>query len=224
MCHPAVAAAASVVQGIQAQNAAVDAANRQNQFWRQNLQNSYTAFTDENRALNARLSQENDAKNQSSFEVMLDFLQRQGRAQTAAGEAGVSGNSVRMLYNQLSRAQTKDQNTLNRNFKNTADQLNLQKNATVNTWQSRVNSVQKGYAPSAGDALLGTAMNAGLAYAQAGGFDKTPKPTGLPSGTGNGATVYNSTQQMAPSSSWQPSWMRPPPASRIPTNTGSALR
>lgn len=164
MCNPALAAGASVLQGIQQQNAAVDAANRQNALYRQNVNNSLTAFQDENRALNRRIGQESDAKAQSSFAKMIEALQLQGRAQTAAGEAGVSGNSVSALFNDLARQEGVAQNTISRNFENTKMQLEDQKTGTQSTFQSRVNSVQKGYAPSAGDAMLGIALNAGTSY------------------------------------------------------------
>lgn len=164
MCSPELAAGASVLQGIQQQNAAVDAANRQNALYRQNVNNSLTAFQDENRALNRRIGQESDAKAQSSFAKMIEALQLQGRAQTAAGEAGVSGNSVSALFNDLARQEGVAQNTIARNFENTKMQLEDQKTGTQSTFQSRVNSVQKGYAPSAGDAMLGIALNAGTSY------------------------------------------------------------
>ncbi len=164
MCNPALAAGASVLQGIQQQNAAVDAANRQNAAYRENVNNSFTAFQDENRSLNRRIGQESDAKAQNSFAKMIEALRLQGRAQTAAGEAGVSGNSVSALLNDLTRQEGVAQNTISRNFENTKMQLEDQKTSTQATFKNRVNSVQKGYAPSAGDAMLGIALNAGTSY------------------------------------------------------------
>ena len=164
MCSPELAAGASVLQGIQQQNAAVDAANRQNAAYRENVNNSFTAFQDENRSLNRRIGQESDAKAQNSFAKMIEALRLQGRAQTAAGEAGVSGNSVSALLNDLTRQEGVAQNTISRNFENTKMQLEDQKTSTQATFKNRVNSVQKGYAPSAGDAMLGIALNAGTSY------------------------------------------------------------
>lgn len=171
MCTPQVAIA--VVQGVMQQNAAVDAANRQNALYRQNAANAMVAATDEQRALNRRIGQEGDAAAQKSFDLILDSIRRTGTAQTAAGEAGVAGNSVSRLLNDITRQTTVAQNTVSRNFDMTKAQLEDSKESTKTTFNSRVNSVQKGYAPSASDALLGIGLSAGAAYAGSGNNAKT---------------------------------------------------
>lgn len=162
MCTPQVAIA--VVQGVMQQNAAVDAANRQNALYRQNAANAMVAATDEQRALNRRLDQEGQASAQKSLELTLDSMRRTGTAQTAAGEAGVAGNSVSRLLNDITRQTTVAQNTVSRNFDMTKAQVGDAKEATKATFNQRVASVQKGYAPSASDAMLGIGLNAGAAY------------------------------------------------------------
>jgi hypothetical protein len=164
MCSPEAQAASAVVQGIMQQNAAVAAANRQNAIWRQNEANARVARTDEQRALNLRIGQEGNASAQQKMAILIDSLKTQGRAATASGEAGVSGTSVGRLMADITRQQTVAQGTVQRNFDMTKAQLNQQKEATTATYMGRVNSVQKGWAPSAGDAMLGIALNAGTAY------------------------------------------------------------
>lgn len=167
MCTPEAQIAAAVFQGIQGQNAAVEQANRQNAMYLENAQNARTAATDDQRALNMRIGQEGDAASQQRFAALVQGLRNSGTATTAAGEAGVSGNSVSALLADLTRQTTVQQGTITRNFDMTKNQLEQNKEATKSTFTSRVNGVQKGSAPSATDALLGIGINAGMAYGSA---------------------------------------------------------
>jgi len=167
MCTPEAQVAAAVFQGIQGQNAAVEQANRQNAMYLENAQNARTAATDDQRALNMRIGQEGDAASQQRFAALVQGLRNSGTATTAAGEAGVSGNSVSALLADLTRQTTVQQGTITRNFDMTKSQLEQNKEATKSTFPSRVNGVQKGSAPSATDALLGIAVNGGMAYGSA---------------------------------------------------------
>lgn len=167
MCTPEAQAGAAIFQGIMAQNAAVDQANRQNAMYLENAQNSRVAATDDQRALNMRIGQEGDAAAQQRFAALLEGLRRSGTATTAAGEAGVAGGSVSALLADLTRQTTVQQGTITRNFDMTKNQIEQNKEATKATFTSRVNSVQKGSAPSATDALLGIGVNAGMAYGMA---------------------------------------------------------
>ena len=164
MCSPEAQAASAVVQGIMSQNAQVAAAERQNAIWRQNEANARVARTDAQRAMNLRIGQEGAATAQQKMAILIDSLKTQGRAATASGEAGVSGTSVGRLMADITRQQTVAQGTIQRNFDMTKNQIEQQKEAETATYMGRVNSVQKGWAPSAGDAMLGIALNAGTAY------------------------------------------------------------
>lgn len=171
MCN--VQAAVAVAQGVMQQNAAVEQANRQNFLYRQNAANAMVAATDEQRSLNRRIDQESQAASQKKFDLLLESVRKSGTAQAAAGEAGVGGSSVSRLLNDITRQTTVAQNTVSRNFDMTEAQINDAKESTKTTFNSRVNSVQKGYAPSAMDAALGIGLNAGAAYAGAGKNSKT---------------------------------------------------
>lgn len=158
MCTYAEVAMAAF-QTISAHNDAVDAANAQNARYRQNVQNARVAFEDETRATNRRIGQEQDAAAQEKFNKQIEALEKSGEVQVSAGEAGVAGNSVRALFNDVERRKAMAQGTIARNTDMKVAQLNDQKQASVNTFMNRVNSVQKAKAPSTGDALQGFAMN-----------------------------------------------------------------
>lgn len=162
MCNPQ--AFIAVAQGIMQQNAAVAQANRQNALYRQNAANATVALSDDYRAINRRVDQEGQAAAKDKFDILLESLRQSGKAQTAAGEAGVAGNSVSRLLADITRQTTVAQNTVQRNFDWTKAQSEDSKAGAKATFNSRVNSVSKGYAPSAMDAMLGIGLNAGAAY------------------------------------------------------------
>lgn len=159
--------AMTVYQGVQKQNMAVEQANQQNALYLQNAQNAKDAQLNDVRQLNLRQDQEAEAKAQKSLANTIDGMKKQGTIQVAAGEAGISGNSVQNIFDQYERANAVNQGTINRNFDNIKNQLENERAGTATTFKSRVNSVQKGYAPSAFDAGLGIAANVGTTYMMA---------------------------------------------------------
>lgn len=163
MCSP-VEIAMAAFQAVSSHNAAVDAANTQNARYIQNVQNSRVAFEDDNRAANRRIAQERDAEAQAKFDKSIEALEATGRVQTAAGEASVAGNSVRALFNDVERRKAMAQGTIARNTDMRVAQVEDQKQASVNTFMNRVNSVQKAEAPSMGDFLQDLAINVGTSY------------------------------------------------------------
>lgn len=165
MCGPMEAMMAlQVIGGIQQQNNAVAMANQQNALYTANANNAKTAQLDEVRALNNRQTQEGEAKAQKSFQNTIDNLKTQGTLQVAAGEAGLAGMTPQRIFDQYERQSKVQQGTINRNFDNIASQLDLERTGTKATFNNRVNSVGKGYAPSAFDAGLGIATKVGSTY------------------------------------------------------------
>lgn len=156
--------AMTVMQGVNQQNQAVQMAENQNAMYKANADNAREAQLNDVRALNLRQSQEASAKAQATLENTLKGVKTQGTLQTAAGEAGISGNSVQQIFDRYERATAVNQGTINRNFDNIVSQLDAERSGTTTTFKQRVNGIQKGYAPSALDAGLGIAAKAGSVY------------------------------------------------------------
>lgn len=150
-----------VAQGISAQNAAVGRANEQNALYAQNTTNAREAMLNDVRALNRRGDQESQAAAQKKFQLNLEGEQKKATAGVAAGEGGVAGSSVQRLLDSYDRQRSVAQGTINRNFEMVLDEIGFQKEATKSTFNSRANSVSKGYAPSALQAGLGIAADVG---------------------------------------------------------------
>jgi hypothetical protein len=199
MCNPAAALGAQLgmtaIQHISAQNAAVEQANRQNALYIENVNNSRVAATDEVRALNRRADQEGQSTAQRKFQNQIETIKLREKKKTAALERGVLGNSVQSILQDVGRRGSFNEQTMERNLGMTLAQINDQKEGTKATFMNRVNSVQKGYAPDAGDAMLGMVADMGMqvagSYMMYSGMSPTttPNPTGavIQGGTGNAA-------------------------------------
>lgn len=171
MCLPAAAAgltmgqmlavslATTAASAYMAQSAAVDQAKRQNAQYLQNADNARVAFVDENRALNRRLMQEGDKAAVEKLQQNIQAEQVAAKQKVSAGEGGIAGNTVAAILRDTERVRSVNQGTIQRNFDWSAQQIADQKNATQTTFVNRLNSVAKGSAPSAGDALLGMGVN-----------------------------------------------------------------
>lgn len=154
-----------VAQGVSAQNAAVARANEQNALYNQNVVNSREAMLNDNRALNRRQDQEAMAAAQKRLQVSLEGEQKKATVGTAAGEGGVGGSSVQRLLDSYDRQRSVAQGTIDRNLEMVREEIGFQKEGTKSTFNSRANSVSKGYAPSALQAGLGIAANVGSTLA-----------------------------------------------------------
>lgn len=167
MCDPLTIAMAAfqAVKGITEQNAAVEQANQQNALYTQNAVNAREAMLNDNRALNRRQSQEAMAAAQKDLELTLEGERNSARIQTAAGESGIQGLGVQRILDSYDRETKVAQGSVARNFDFVRQQIDDEKQGTRYAFQSRVNSVQKGYAPSAAQAGLGIATNVGSTLA-----------------------------------------------------------
>lgn len=153
--------AMQVVQGVQKQNNAVEIANQQNALYLANAQNAKDAMMNDARSLNLRQDQEAKSKAQKVLENSLDGARKVATGTVAAGESGVSGNSVQRILDSYERTKSVNQGTIERNFDMVSDQLDAERQGLQYTFKNRVNSVSKGYAPSAFDAGLGIAASVG---------------------------------------------------------------
>lgn len=164
MCADPVTIAMSAfqaVKGISEHNAAVERANAQNRVYLQNAANAREAQLNDVRAYNKRQDQEAQAKAQKDLELSLEGARQQATVQTAAGEAGIAGKSVQLILDNYDRQKSVAQGTVARNFDTVKSQIDAEKEGTKSTFTSRVNSVSKGYAPSALQSGLGIAANVG---------------------------------------------------------------
>ena len=166
-------AAFQAVKGVSEQNAAVERANQQNAYYLQNAANAREASLNENRSLNRRQDQEAMSAAQKDLETMLQGEKNAARIQTAAGESGIRGLGVQRILDSYDRETSVAQGSIARNFDYVRQQISDEKEGTKYTFQNRVNSVQKGYAPSAMQAGLGIAANVGGTLYQDPGFKKT---------------------------------------------------
>jgi len=163
MCD--LATVLTVASGVMEHNAQVKAANAQNERYKENARNARIARDDENRAVNRRLDQEADAANAEKMKEDLESLKKQGTARTAAGESNVSGGSVSALLRDIQRTGAVEQNTIDRNFDMVKQQSLDQKAGIQSSYVNRVNSVQKGYAPSIGQSLGKIGVGVGTNFA-----------------------------------------------------------
>jgi hypothetical protein len=166
-------AAFQAVKGVAEHNAAVDRADAQNQQYLQNAANAREAQLNDVRAYNKRQDQEAQAKAQKDLELTLEGAQKEATVQTAAGEAGIAGKGVQLVLDNYERQRSVAQGTVARNFDAVREQIAAEKEGTKYTFQSRVNSVSKGYAPSALQSGLGIAANVGSTLYADAGFKKT---------------------------------------------------
>lgn len=108
--------------------------------------------------------QEMTAIRESLLEGQLNKLQAQGRAATAAGEAGVSGASVDALMRDLSVQQSRVDERSRLNYAHTLTGLKRQEQGVYNSALSQAYSLPMPQRPNVFAHLLGTAANATTSY------------------------------------------------------------
>lgn len=172
MCPPVMAAVtlamgvAQAVAGHQAAQADYEAKSAQ---WRQNYTNALAAGRDEDRQLTLRQLQEQDAFVQKRHLSMVEQAQKKSEAAVASTASGVSGISVDNILADVDRQAGLNQSTLETNWKNTAQQLQTEKNASVNRTQSRISSVTRPTSPSGASLFVGI-LGAGVKAASTPGL------------------------------------------------------
>ena len=129
-----------------------------------NRQRSIDARDLKIQSLNARLIQENEALAAQKLQLTLAALKQRERLVVAAGEAGVSGNSVDALYNDFTAQEARGKTTLSLNVDAIEKQAELQRRGADAESQSRINAVRQGQQPSFLAAAVSTAASAGASY------------------------------------------------------------
>lgn len=189
MCEPTTILAAQLamtgVQHYTAQQAAVDKANRQNALYTTNAANAQTALTGEYRNSNNRSAQENKSTAQKKFDKTIEGMKARSKVIAASGSSNTSGRVIQTRLNQVTREEGTAKTRLDTNNRWKQQEIENQKASSQVTFKNRVNSVEKGYAPSAGDALMGMFLDMGMQvaghYAMQNSLSQTPNPTGATS-------------------------------------------
>lgn len=146
--------AGKAIVGFAAQQAASDA---QTERYNQNVVNSLAAARDEQHQINVRQEQEQEASAQRARVQSVEAVKKAAEVSVSASGSGVSGLSVDALLADVRRTADENLATIETNNKNTALQLQAQKDATVNKAMSRINSMAPGTDPNP----LGLALDIG---------------------------------------------------------------
>lgn len=139
---------------------AAQRAEAQNKMYTQNRQNTYKALGREYGDINTRQSQEQQAATEEKEQRTREARSQMARARVAAGEAGITGNTVHLGLRDIGGSAARDRSTIDRNLNWTLGQLQRQKQSRQTAAVNRINSVSKGQPPSKGAALAGMASTA----------------------------------------------------------------
>lgn len=145
-----VSSASSMV-GYQAQ---VQEADRQTERYYQNHANALAAGRDEQKQGTLRQMQEQEATAQKDHVYLVQAAERESEVAVSAAGANVAGLSVDNLIGDVIRKTSFNRVTLQRNAEMTAEQLQVEKDASVNRAQSRINSMSPGVRPSPAGVML----------------------------------------------------------------------
>jgi hypothetical protein len=156
--------ATSAASQYQQSQAAEAKAEQQTKLYDQNRKNSYKALAQEYGDIGARQSQEQAASAERKEEIARQERAERASAIVRAGEAGVSGTSVSLGLGDVSGAAARDRSTVTRNLEWTMGQLQRRKASAQTGTINRINSMQKGSAPSKSALGIGIANSAASSY------------------------------------------------------------
>lgn len=148
MCAPIVMAALSIGQAVAGYAGAAEAADAQNEAYMANAREAQRAATVQYTNLSIRRNQTLEAANQETFQSEIEALKARSTAATAAGEAGVGGQSVSDIVNDLFAQQGRRRQTIQTQFEMDARQIQTQMDDAQGQSQQRINSVQRASPPS----------------------------------------------------------------------------
>jgi hypothetical protein len=114
--------------------------------------------------LNQRVIQESEAAAEEKLALGIKAMEGEGAALVAAGEAGVTGNSIDLLLQDYEAQKLRGTTTINRNLENVEKQIELEKRGASAEALNRTNSLQQGVMPNFLAAAVGTAASAAGAY------------------------------------------------------------
>lgn len=132
----------------------------QTQYAEQNKVNARVAYEDTTRAINEQQSQALEAAAADKFDTALEARSARATNAVAAGESGISGNTVDGLMRDIYAQQGRYEDRINENTDWSIAQLQQQKRGAGAQMVDRTNAVQPGQKPSF--------LNLGLKIAAAG--------------------------------------------------------
>lgn len=186
MCEPTTIAA-----GVMAVTSAASAygqyqtaeaqAEYQNERYEQNKKNANEALAQKYGDIGARQQQEQEAAAQRREDLSREAAAKRATSRVAAGEAGISGNSVAQALGDISGAAARDRSNVNANLDWTLGQLQRQKQSARTQTKGQINSVQQGQKPSKAALGVNLANTAASSYMQ---YDSVAPKTGKTLKTG----------------------------------------
>lgn len=153
MCDPVSLAAASMAMATVSTaaqfSAANDAANAKNDQNRRQYDNTLTSMRDNQAALSQQNQQEFAAAQQKAEDNNNRTRSVDATARVAAGENGISGNSVDALFREISGGGARNQSSIYENYLVTNSQIANQGKSMSNNITSQVNGLTNVAGPSA---------------------------------------------------------------------------
>ena len=171
MCEPTTIMAAtmfatSAASQYQQYQVAGAKADQQDALYARNKGNSFKALAQEYGDIGARQSQEQAVSSENKEEIARNERAKRASATVRAGESGISGNSVALGLGDISGAAARDRSTVTRNLEWTMGQLQRRKSSAKTGAVNRINSMQKGQAPSSTALGLGVLNSGASSYMQ----------------------------------------------------------
>lgn len=169
MCNPAliVGVALSAATSVVEYQGQVQAANAQNEAYRDNAKNANQAAVNQYADTQVRIQQEQEAAAEKKVETAREARAARATALVTAGEAGVSGLSVQGLLQEFSGREGSFNASVDRNLHLSEMQLKNQLKGIHAQTKDRINSVQRATPPSflsAGLRIAGAGMDAYSQY------------------------------------------------------------
>ncbi|WP_298951568.1 hypothetical protein [uncultured Methylobacterium sp.] len=158
-----------------AASAVVGFAAKQQQYERevtqynQNYQNALAANRDDQRQIALRQMQEEQAFRQKDHVAAVEGAERSADVSVTAASAGVGGLSVGNLIADIGRKTAENRSMMELNWKNTAQQLQAQNDASTKKAQSRIQSMPVPVAPSPLSMFVDIGGSAVKAFGSGGG-------------------------------------------------------
>lgn len=123
--------------------------------WRQNAVNSLSAGVEEQKKLNLRAAQEQDAFYQKTHETNVEEAELAAKAEVSVAEGGVGGLTLDNILLGIHRDANRNRMATRTNYENTVQQLQAENEATNTRISNNINSVSVPAKPSALGAILG---------------------------------------------------------------------
>ncbi|MBO6814559.1 MAG: hypothetical protein JJ891_06850 [Rhizobiaceae bacterium] len=154
MCVPALGLALSIASSAVSFAAQQQDYENQSQQWRQNYVNALASGRDEQRQIDLRMRQEQDAFHQERHEANIEGAQLEAEAESSAASSGVGGLSLKNIMVGIRRDIDGKVQATKLNYENTVLQLSEELKNTNTKVQNQINSVQRPSSPSPAGAIL----------------------------------------------------------------------